>query len=402
MTEVDFQVLRAGAWREFLTALRGRMLTIGGAIAVVLLAGYLVVQAAVLDTPERATIGLSGQATALHDALAQAANTSGLDVEVTEVPELAQGRRQVQDGTLDALVSGSPAELQVLVRNGLDRRLRAVLDGLQQQQVLLSQVAQLAQNAQSDVDPQAVVNAVDAAAVSVHVLESVDPQRGQRLALALVTVLLLTGGLVLGTARLTAGAASDRGSRTAEVLFGAATPKAIATGRVAGAAAAGGAGLLAIGVAGLILALVMGVLTLPGAGIATVFWGVVWALIGSVLYGLLGLAAGSLVPGRWAVAKVLLAVSAFPLVSLVLGFALMISSPSGALLSVLAVLPPFAPVLVPGMIALGTASVLVVILALVLTVVAVVLVHRYAVRVYTGGVLAPGDGLVQVREALNP
>ncbi|TDQ04502.1 ABC transporter permease [Labedaea rhizosphaerae] len=402
MTEVDFRVLRAGAWREFLVALRSRLLAIGAAIAVVLVAGYLVVQAAVLDTPEHATVGLSGQATALHDALAAAANARGLDIEVTEVAEVAQGREQVQDGALDALVSGSPAELQVLVRNGLDRGLRAVLDGLQQQQVLLSQVAQLAQNAQSDVDPQAVVKAIDSASVSVHVLESVDPQRGQRLALALVTVLLLTGGLLVGTARLTAGAAADRGSRTAEVLFGAATPKAVATGRVAGAAAACGAGLLAIGVVGLVLALLMGVLTLPGAGIATVFWGVVWALIGSVLYGLVAVAAGSLVPGRWAATKVLLVVSALPLLSLLLGFALLISSPSGTLLAVLAVLPPFAPVLVPGMIALGSASALVVILALLLTAVAGVFVHRYAIRVYTGGMLAPGDHLVQVRDALNP
>ena len=402
MTEVDFRVLRAGAWREFLVAVRGRVLAIGTAVAVVLLAGYLIVQVAVLDKPEQATVGLAGQATALSDALAGAADARGLDIEVTEVPEVAQGRQQVQDGTLDALVSGSPAELQVLVRNGLDRQLRAVLDGLQQQQVLLSQVTQLAQNAQSDVDPQAVAKAVSSASVSVRVLESVDPQRGQRLALALVTVLLLTGGLLLGTARLTAGAAADRGCRISEMLFGAATPKAVTTGKVAGAALAGGAALLSVGVIGLVVALSAGVLTLPGAGIATVLWGVVWALLGSVLYGLAGIAAGSLVPGRWAVPKVLLAVSALPLLALVLGFVLMIAAPSGTALSVLAVLPPFAPVLVPGMIALGTASVLVVLLALVLTVATVVPVLRYAVRVHTGAVLTPGDDLVQVRDALNP
>ena len=401
MTGLDLPVVRAGALREFLAAVRGRFLIVGGALAVLLLAGYLILQTTVLDAPETGAIGLSGQATALSDALTDAAKARGLDIEVTEVPDLADGRQRVQDGSLDALVSGSPAELQVLVRNGLDKQLRAVLDGLQQQQVLLSQVTQLAQNAQSDVDPQAVAQAVASAAVTVHVLESVDPQRGQRLALALVAALLLTAGIVLSVVRLVTAAADERAAGVAEVLFGAAPPKAVVSGRVAGAAGAGGAVLLGIGVVGLVLALALGVLTLAGTGIATVLWGLVWALIGLVLYGLLGMAAGSLVPGRWASAKVLLAVSALPLLGLVLGFVLMIAAPSGALLAVLAVLPPFAPVLVPGLVALGSASAAVLVPALVLALLTVAVVHRYAVRVHTGGVLAPGDHRVALRQALS-
>ena len=93
------------------------------------------------------SIGLNGQAISVADQLADEARQVGRVVRTVEVTELSAGRAQVADGTLDALVSGAPAALTVLVNQSLDDELRGVLNGLVRQQVLRGQLAAMEDSA---------------------------------------------------------------------------------------------------------------------------------------------------------------------------------------------------------------------------------------------------------------
>jgi ABC-2 type transport system permease protein len=80
-------------------------------------------------------------------------------------------------------------------------------------------------------------------------------------------------------------------------------------------------------------------------------------------------------------------------VAFVLGFAVLSRSPAGTTATVLSLLPPLSPILMPGRIALGAAPLWQVFLAIVLTVVTVVAVARLGGVVYRNSVLHMGPRL---------
>jgi ABC-2 type transport system permease protein len=112
------------ARRELNTRLRTKSFTIGTVASALVLVGFVLMQSTVFTTNHRDTIGLAGQAIAVADQLVDEARQVGRDVRTVEVTDVEAGRGQVADGTLDALVTGAPAALTVLVNQTLDHTLR--------------------------------------------------------------------------------------------------------------------------------------------------------------------------------------------------------------------------------------------------------------------------------------
>ena len=388
------------ARREFLARVRTRAFALGTALTVLVLAGYLLLQALVLADDDRSTVGLSGQATALAEPLTQAARARGHEVITKDVTDVAAGEAAVRDGDLDALVSGSPAALRVLVESDLDIDLRSVLDGLQQQQVLLARLTQLAQTTQGEVDPQEVLDTALQATVDVTRLEPVDAQRGERLAVALLAVALLYFSLLLYGTQVAQGVVEEKSSRVVEMLLSTVRSGQLLAGKVLGIGLAGLLQLTIIGVIGVVAAAVSGALTISGSATVTLLWALLWYVLGYALYACAFAAVGSLVSRQEDAQGALVPVNVTVAVVFVVGFTLLTKDAEGTLTTVLSLLPPFAPIMMPGRIALGAAPFWQVALALLLVLGAIALLAVLAGRVYRNAVLHTGSRM-RLRDALR-
>lgn len=341
------------ARREFRSRVWSRPVLVCGVMIGLLLVVFLFLQAFVFGQPRPIRVGLAGQASGLAESLPAGTASLGVTVTVTQVDSVADGVAQVRDGDLDVLVSGARAALHVTVDNQLDPQLRTTLNGLVRQQVLDAQIAQLG------VRPQDVLSRVDQAQISLTQLGVSDPNRGERVGIGVVVGLLVT--LALGAfADLAARRAlADRRDGTAEVLLTVLRPRRLLLGNLAGVGAVGFAYLAAVGIVGTVVGLATGVVTVPGSLLAGLGTGLLWYVLG---FAMLGTLASTELRRSW----LMLGLTGVFVVSTVL----LAADPGGAVTAVFSVLPPFAPVLLPGRLVVGVASAWQVLLAIVLTIAA--------------------------------
>jgi ABC-2 type transport system permease protein len=368
------------ARRELVARLGTRSFVFGTVLAALVLAGFVLTQSTVFDEHRRDTIGLNGQAIAVSAQLVEEARQVGRDVRTVEVTDLADGRARVADGGLDALVSGAPAALTVLVDTGLDDELRGVLNGLVRQQVLRGQLAALEDP--SDLDVDGVLDTVAQAHVTVRALSSPDPHRGERLAVALVLVALLYVAFLLYGSMVAQGVVAERSGGVAEFLAPVVRPALQLAGKVAGLGLAGLVQLVLVGVVGVVVAVAADVLTSAGVAVAAFAWGLVWYLLGFLLYATVFAAVGARASRQEDVQGALTPVTVVLLVGFAFGFGVLSRDPSGALATVLSLVPPTSPLIMPGRLALGAVPVWQVLLSLVLTAVVVAVLARVSARLY--------------------
>lgn len=383
------------ARRELATRLRAKSFVVSTAISLVVLIGFVLTQSTVFDEERITTVGLNGQSIAIADTLVADAEQLDYEVRTIEVTDRVAGREQVADGSLDALVSGAPAALSVLARGDLDADLRTVLNGIVQQQVLAGLLASV-----EDLDADAVLNTVADAGVQVQALDPGDPHHDQRLALALIMVALLYVSLLLYGSLVAQGVVEEKSSRVVELLLATVRPRDLLSGKVVGLGLVGLIQLATVGIVGLLLAMVTGALTISGAAAGTLAWGLVWYLLGYLLYATVFAAVGSLVSRQEDVQAVLMPITAVLVVAFVLGFAVLSGNPAGATATVLSLLPPLSPILMPGRIALAAVPLWQVGLAVVFTALTIVLLARVGGVVYRNSVLHMGPRL-RMRDTLR-
>jgi ABC-2 type transport system permease protein len=383
------------ARRELATRLRAKSFVVSTAISLVVLVGFVLTQSTLFDEEPITTVGLNGQSIAIADTLIEAAEQLDYEVRTVEVTDRVAGREQVADGSLDALVSGAPAALSVLARGDLDADLRTVLNGIVQRQVLAGLLASV-----EDLDADAVLTTVADAGVQVQALDPGDPHHDQRLALALIMVALLYVSLLLYGSMVAQGVVEEKSSRVVELLLATVRPRDLLCGKVVGLGLVGLIQLATVGIVGLLLAMVTGALTISGAAAGTLAWGLVWYLLGYLLYATVFAAVGSLVSRQEDVQAALMPITAVLVVAFVLGFAVLSGNPAGATATVLSLLPPLSPILMPGRIALAAVPLWQVGLAVVFTALSVVLLARLGGVVYRNSVLRMGPRL-RMRDTLR-
>lgn len=383
------------ARRELNTRLRTRSLVVSTVVSLFVLVGFVLTQSTLFDEDRTTRVGLNGQSIAIAGPLKDAAGQLDFDVATREVTDLAAGREMVADGELDALVSGAPADLGVLVRGDLDSDLRDVLNGLVQQQVLSGLLASV-----EELDANEVLATVADAGVRVQSLEPGDPQHDQRRALALIVVALLYLSLLLYGSMVAQGVVEEKSSRVVELLLATVRPWQLLSGKVLGLGLVGLIQLCTIGVLGLLLAVLTRVVTISDTATSTLVWGLLWYLLGYLLYATVFATVGSLVSRQEDVQSVLMPITIALAVAFVLGFAVLSRGPSGATATVLSLLPPLSPILMPGRIALGAVPLWQVGLAIALTLATVVLLARVGGVVYRNSVLHMGPRL-RLRDVLR-
>lgn len=382
------------AKREFVTKVRTRSFLIGTAVIIAVLAGYVVLQSVLFDDQQRSVVGLSGQATQLADPLREKARSFGIDVETRDVTTTGDAEEQVRDGKLDALVTGAPPSLKMIVKGSGNDVLTTALNDVLRQQVLVAQLAE------AGITPQQVAQNLANVEVAVTALDPVDPQRGQRLAIGLIVAALLYYSLLVYGTMVAQGVVEEKSSRVVEILLATVRPWQLLLGKVIGLGAVGLLQLLVISTVGLGLSSAFDVIDVGALGGTALLTGVLWYLLGFFLYATVFAAAASLVSRQEELQSVLTPISMTIIVAFVAGINLMIGSPSGPTVTFLSLLPPFAPILMPGRMAMGVATPWQVVLAIVLALAAIAAITWLGGKVYANAVLRTG-ARVKLREALR-
>ncbi|GAB2988829.1 ABC transporter permease [Saccharothrix stipae] len=380
--------------REFLGKVRTKSFVWGTLVIVAVMAGYVLLQAVLFDDADRDRVALNGQAAVLAEPLKQTARSFGREVETVDVADPAAGEEQVRSGEVDALITGASDDLRVVVRESLGDELRNSIDLLVKQQVLDAHFAQ------AGVNPDEVARNVERAGVDVVALEPQDERRGERLVIGLVIAALLYYSLLVYGTMVAQGVVEEKSSRVVEILLATLRPWQLLLGKVVGLGAVGLLQLLVIGGIGLALSSASGVVDVAGVAGGALATGLLWYLLGFFLYATVFAAAASLVSRQEELQSVLTPISMSIVVAFVLGINLMISDPTGTAVTVLSLLPPFAPILMPGRMAMGVAPTWQVLLAIVLALVAVAAITWLGGKVYSNAVLRTG-ARVRLRDALR-
>jgi len=380
------------ARREFLTRARSRVFLIGTLLLVIIIPGYIALQALVINrTTSSLDVAFQGPAQRLSAPLESASTALGIHVRVSTVPDLATGKSGVEAGRFDALVSGDPLQPAVTVKDRLDPTLAAALSALVRQAALDQALSA------GGLDPATIDARVAAARPRVVTLDATAAQQTQRIVVGIFVAALLYVALLVYGQIVAQGVVEEKSNRIVEVLLSTVRPRELLLGKVIGIGLLGLLQLLVVGVAGLVSVAATGALTIPQLGVTAVAGSLLWFLLGFLLYALLYAAGGSLVSRQEDVAPVTMPITVL-IVGTYLAIFWVLSNADTPLAAVLSVLPPLAPILMPARMATGDAQAWQVIVGLVLTVATIAALNAGAARIYANSVLRTGSR-VRLRDA---
>ena len=215
--------------REFTTRVRSRFFIIGTIVFMGLLAGYITLQALVFSKATTTVkVGFTSDAAVLAQPLKSAATTENVKVVIQNVNDAATGESQVRDGTLDAMISGSPASPRVAVKDDLNPTVAVTLNALVKQ-IALNQALTAA-----GTDPTAVEGAVARASIQLVYLDPQAAVKTQRQVVGVFVAALLYVALVIYGQLVAAGVVEEKANRIIEILLATVRPRQLLLGKVVG------------------------------------------------------------------------------------------------------------------------------------------------------------------------
>src|SRR5262245_14391032 len=331
-----FAAVRLVASRELTTRLRSRIFRILTGVMVVLVVGLLLAVKLIGNVGGH-SVGFTSGTAALSQPFSSVATAVGQSVTVSTVDQ-AQGERMVRDGKLDALVTGDPTAVRVVVRKDLNTGLANAF------QVLVRQIALNQQLVKAGADPAAVTNAVNNASYSVDRLEPARPYQTERLVLDIIVVILVYVALMIYGQAVAQGVVEEKSSRVVELLLTTIKPWQLMLGKVAGIGVLGLLQLGLLAIVGVSAGVALHVITFP-ASIATsvAVWAVVWFLIGYAMYALIFAGLAALVSRQEDVSAVVAPGLMLIILPYVLGISILPSDPYNSFLGAMSLVPFFSP-----------------------------------------------------------
>jgi ABC-2 type transport system permease protein len=329
-------------------------------------------------------------------ALTATGDAAGVDVRAVTVADAAEAERQVRDGKLDAAVTSvGPDGFRVVVRHSLDDQTRGLLTAVARQQALDAQITALGG------DLASVDRAVAAAGVDVVSLEASKQRDNARIGLGAVTGVLIYLSLLIFGPVVAQGVVEEKSSRVVEILLGTVRPWQLMSGKVIGIGIIGLIQMALYAAVGVPLAVATGVLSLSlVTALASAGWSLVWYLLGFALFALLFAAAGSLVSRQEDASAVTMPLIMMIIIPYVIGISVLPGDPDSGLLRVLSLIPLSAPLIMPMLIAAGSAAAWQIALGTALTVATIVGLVPLTGRIYAGAVKRTGTR-VKLTDALR-
>jgi len=354
------------ARREIVERLRERSLWVSTGITVAVLAGVLVLPAALgFGGATKGTVAVSGPqaAAAARQAVAQ---QRAFDVELTI-------RRVSDDATARRLVRDGDADLAVLAGG------RALFAAQDADDSVVSAVQGGSQAARGGRLPP-----------PLPVVTEGGSSASDRQGIAFVAVVILYGQLLGYGFWVATGVVEEKSTRVVELLLSAIRPRQLLAGKVIGIGLLGLGQLILIGLCGVIIGAASGQLDVNGDVVAAVAVVMLWFLLGFALYSCAFAVAGALVPRQEDIQAVTAPLTILILASFFLSFGAL-DDPSSTLARVLSLIPPSAPMVMPVRLIAGNVPAWEVVLSIALTVAAAAGLIALAARVYGAAVLRTGS-----------
>ena len=382
------------ARREIVERGRSRGFVLSVLFTTALVIGSFLVPPLLFGEEESTKIGLvdpppAGLALTIEATAAQ----FGQDVEVVTFGDAATAEAALQEDTVD-VVAAIPADLSSpgVVRFAKEPDQAAT-------QIVAASVIALrmgAALADSDVEPEALV-----AAQQVPTVDSLDPQTeadGARFLFANIgAVLILIGIFSFGFTVLT-GVVEEKQSRVVEVVLSTVRARDLLMGKVLGIGILGLVQLAVFVVAALGAAILTNRFVLPSTTPAAIGMLTLWFVLGYALYstalGFLGALASRIEEASNASTPVTMVA----MISYFVAIFAVINDPSGLVAQVTTYLPPSAPFVVPLRAAFDAIGPIEILIAVLITVVAIWALFTVGARVYAGAVLQTA-GRMKLRDA---
>ncbi|MFD4994001.1 ABC transporter permease [Cellulosimicrobium cellulans] len=388
--------IRLVASREIMTRLRSKSfvwLTVILVGAVVL--GGFVLNAASSSSPTAERVGVTPQTAALAESITATGSALGTEVETVDVADDAAGEAQVQDGDLDALVTGTADSPTVVVDTELSPGLTAVFTTLAQQTALSDAVADLGG------DPAQVAGDIATAEPTVRTIGEPSEFDPTRYVTGLVTGILLFMAIMISGQLIAQGVVEEKTSRVVELLLSTVRPWQLMAGKVLGIGLVGLGQVALVVLAGVGTALGLGLVDTSTIDLGTAaVWALVWFVVGFVSYALLMAGLGALVSRQEDVGAVTTPVTFLMIVPYIVGVSVAPWAPDNPLVVWLSYVPLCSPLLMPVRIALGSAETWEALLALGLSIAVIPVLVWLAAKIYSNAVLRTG-ARVKLKDALR-
>lgn len=386
--------VRLVAGREIAQRLRARSFVWTTVVLLVLIVLATVGASFLTGSESTLRVGTTSATAPLQDTAVAAAESLGTSLEMVTVTE-DEGRAQVADEELDALVVGSVPDFSVVAKSTLDTDLGTVFGVLAQQAALAAEISALGG------DPATVGAAVADAALDVESLDPPPEVGGSQVLAGFVVGILLFVALQICGQLVAQGVVEEKTSRVVELLLVTIRPWQLMTGKVLGIGAVGLGQVAVLTGAGVATAAALGLtdgIDLDIGG--TALWATVWFVVGFTLYALLFAATAALVSRQEEVASVTAPILVLMMFPYIVGVSVAPWAPDHPLVAWLSYLPFTSPLIMPIRVALDTVPTWHVVAALAGNIAVVPLLVWLSGRIYSNAVLRTGSR-IRLREAFR-
>ena len=376
--------VRLVAEREIRTRVASKAFKITSIASVVVVVGFVIVAKLISGSDSDSKVGFAPSAAALAPSFQAVAAAVGEEVTTSEADE-ATGERKVRDGDLDAFVTGTPADLRVVVKEDLSDDLRTAFTVLVRQLVLNDEISR------AGGDPAAVNAAVEAASFDLRTLEPPRDHQGPRILLGMIVGVLVYLAILMYGSTVTQGVVEEKANRIVELLLTSIRPWQLLVGKVLGIGAVALAQMVLTFGAGIAAGFLTDAYTFPSSiasGVAV--WAVVWFLIGYLMYAFVFAGLGALVSRQEDVGGATAPAIMLIVLPYIVGVTILPAEPDNGLVALMSMIPLFTPMLMPMRIALDVAAGWEIVLSLGLSVLTVVALAWFSARIYRNAVMRTG------------
>jgi ABC-2 type transport system permease protein len=376
------------ARRELAVRVRSTAFRLSTIILLAATVAGIAIAAALLGHTQRFTVAVTAQAPpAVAAAVRADGNTAGLQVTVVTAAGRAAAVRSVEQGHVAAAVAAGG---EIIWKANPNSALQPVLNAAVQQAIITQRAASLGLSADATAQLLAPVR------VPLTQLHS-QSQRTARTIIAYISVLLLYLAIAVYGGYVLTGVVEEKSSRVVEVLLSRVPPASLLGGKIAGIGLAALAQFLAVAAAAMATLLLTRPSGLPPGTYTAIPALVVWFVLGfafySMLYGSLGSLASRAEDAQAAAAPVIALIAGIYVLAI-----MAMANPGAGWVTIVSMLPPTAPIIMPLRAALVTVPAWQMVAAIALMLTAIYLLFRAGGRLYQNAVLRTGARL-RLREA---
>jgi len=386
------QMIRLVAGREVRERIRSKAFRISTGVSLAFILAFAILPGLLSDDGLTTyDVGVFGaQSDALAGRLPVVASLGdNVAVEVRRLADMAEGRRLVESGDLDAAVGDD----QIVVKRGLGVLLGFIVQEANRQ--VVGEAALSGAGVRSDVAGRVLMPQP----LEVLALDPESEAESDRKGLVFFGTVLLYGQLIGFGYWVASGVVEEKASRVVEILLAKAPPGQLLAGKVIGIGVVGLVQLVLFVVIGLVTAAATGGVDLPPETLAVAAQVVGWFVLGFAFYSCLFAVGGALASRAEELQS-----TTTPLTFLVMGsfFAAITTGgdPSGPVAQVATFLPFSAPLVLPIRVAAGEIGLGAVLVSVAIVLVSIVGAMALAARVYAGGALHL-RGQLKLRNALR-